>query len=77
MQVGRMLSDQLEIEKDTVAQLEIFQISHQSLRLIPVIIIINVLNMYTSIACLIKHTTQLGGRSYIIFSLSLVSPGNW
>jgi len=34
-----MLSDQLEIENDTVAQLEVVKISHQSLRLMPVVII--------------------------------------
>jgi len=51
MQVGWMLSDQLEIENDTVAQFEVAQISHQSLRLMPVIII-NIMNIYTSIACL-------------------------
>jgi hypothetical protein len=46
-----MLSDQLEIENDTVAQLEVVQISYQSFRLMPVIII--VMSIYTSIAYLV------------------------
>jgi len=46
-----MLSNQLEIENGAVVQLEVVQISQQSLRLMPVIVI--VMNIYTSIACLI------------------------
>jgi len=47
-----MLSNQLEIENAAVVQLEVVQISHQSLRLMSVIVI-NIMNIYTSIACLI------------------------
>jgi hypothetical protein len=47
-----MLSNQLEIENGAVVHLEVVHISHQSLRLMPVIVI-SVMNIYTFVACLI------------------------